>query len=105
MLMVTHPAIDAARARGITDDASRMLGALLLHDGFHVVLRHALQPLDQLAPVDRTIVADDRNRRNSTSLNDHVALRCTFDAVHFAHPVLQPAREPQPLITELVEKA
>ena len=59
------------RAERRGDDRRRCCGAcsaLLLHDGLNVVLRNALQALDELAPVDRAIVADDRNRRDAAAL-------------------------------------
>src|SRR5688572_24804085 len=81
------------------------LMCLLLHDRLDVFLRDALQTRHELAPVDRAIVPDDRNSRDATPFNDHVALRCTFDAVHLTHGVAQRARKPEPFVSELVEKS
>src|SRR5687768_2210825 len=79
--------------------------SLLLHDRLDVFLRDALQALDELAPVHRSIVPDDRNGRDSTPFNDYVALRCTLDAVHFAHGVAQRAGKTELFVAELVEEA
>src|SRR5689334_8036001 len=106
MLIVTHAVSVAANSDPAINETFRCtLDALLFHDRFNVFLRDALQARDKLAPIDRAIVADDRNRRYSTAFYDDVALRRTLDAVHVADAVFEPAREPQPFVPELLEKA
>src|SRR5437016_4311556 len=105
MLIVTHAVSMTLAAAAATIGITLRLMCLLLHDRLDVFLRDALQARHELAPVDRAIVPDDRNSRDPTSLNDHVALRCTFDPIHLAHGVSERAGKPELVIAELVEKS
>ena len=76
----------------------------LSHDHGNIVLDHASQPVHEFAPVDLTIVAQHRERRNAAALDDDVALSGIFDTTHRAHAVFQAAAQPEPLVSELIEE-
>src|SRR3954462_3553033 len=107
MLMVTQPASTQIASPPAANDALlQFISAfLLLHYGLNVFLRDSFQPIEELAPTDGAIVPDDRNGRDAAALDDDVTLRRGLHAGHVAYVVLELAGEPDPVVSELLEKS